>query len=180
MASLTQHDDAPDSRWMAPRVDSLPSALKLAEHLAITEANGQLHVRGNWSLGQTCAHLAWWADEAFEPHPFPLYLRVFFKIAGPMSKRRALTGRVPPGLRLPGVRGGTFGAEPCRTDEGLKRLRSAFNRLERECPTRPDVGFGRLTHDEWKRLHANHARHHLAFFAASDPNSSPDAGAGTP
>lgn len=147
--------------------DSIVQAVQDAERLAAAEVSGTLTATGNWTLGRTLSHIAWWANEAFEGHRFPLYLCLFFKLVGPVAKRKALRGSVRSGVRLPGVKGGTYGTSDVSTDEGLEQMRSAFFRLERECPMRPDAAFGKLTHDEWKTLHLNHARHHLSYFGPS-------------
>lgn len=146
------------------RFDSLEAAIADAQELAAADAVGRLRAAGNWTLGQTLSHLGWWANEAFEGHKFPFYLRVYFKLVGPIAKRKALRGEVPPGIRLPGVRGGTYGVEVRSTEDGLATMRASFERLDRECPTKPDAGFGRLSHAEWRTLHIRHAEHHLSYF----------------
>ena len=148
------------------RFESLEEAIADAQELAAADADGRLRVAGNWTLGQTLSHLAWWANEAFEGHKFPPYLRVYFKLVGPIAKRKALRGEVQPGIRLPGVRGGTYGTEVRSTEDGIAAMRASFERLDRECPTKADAGFGRLSHAEWRALHIRHAEHHLSYFHA--------------
>jgi hypothetical protein len=148
------------------RFESLAAVIECAQELANADADGRLRAAGNWTLGQTFSHLAWWANEAFEGYEFPFYLRVYFRLVGPIAKRKALRGEVPPGIRLPGVRGGTYGTEVLLTEDGLAAMRAAFERLDRECPAKPDEGFGRLSHAEWRTLHIRHAEHHLSYFHA--------------
>ncbi|GEM_PF-291770 len=150
------------------RFDSLGEAMEEAERLAASERAGELRATGNWSLGTTLAHLAWWADEAFEERRFPLYLRLLFRVLGPLAKSRALRGEMSPNAKLPGVRGGTYGVEETPTDEGMARFRGVFERLDREAPERRNPAFGWMTHDEWRSLHIRHAEHHFAYFWPSE------------
>ena len=160
---------APADARRPVRFPTLGHALEDAEGLAAAETAGSLRSAGRWTLGQALGHLAWWADEPFRDHRFPLHLRVLFRVVGPLTKARTLRGDVRPGVRLPGVARGTYGAEVRPTDEGLASMRAAFARLDRTCPSRPDPGFGRLTHDEWRTLHRRHAEHHLSFFHPGEP-----------
>jgi len=150
------------------RYRTLDDAVEDAARLADADAAGRLHATGNWTLGRALAHLAWWADEPFTGHRFPLHLRLLFRVLGPLTKRRVFRGDIAVGLRLPGVAGGTYGVEDRSTREGLAAMREAFDRLDRECPRRPDVGFGRLSHEQWRTLHRRHAEHHLSFFRAAE------------
>jgi hypothetical protein len=165
---MNRSDSAPVSLRRAERRDvrypTLADAVRDAARLAEADAAGAVRASGNWTLGQALTHLAWWADEPFTGYRFPLHLRVLFRVLGPLTKRRVFRGDVAAGVRLPGVSGGTYGAEDRGTTDGLAAMRSAFERLDRECPPRPDVGFGRLSHEEWRTLHRRHAEHHLSFF----------------
>ncbi len=67
------------------------------------------------------------------------------------------------GARIPKVPNGTLGTELMSTEEGLSSFRANFQRIAAECPTRPNVIFGPLTHDEWINLHLRHAELHLSF-----------------
>jgi hypothetical protein len=47
--------------------------------------------------------------------------------------------------------------------EALEQLRKAVARLRAEKMTARHPVFGRITHDEWARLHLRHAELHLSF-----------------
>ena len=68
-----------------------------------------------------------------------------------------------PGVRVPGVEGGTLATEPVPVDEALGRLRRVMNRLKTEAPTIPDTRFGWLTRDEAIAINLRHAELHLGF-----------------
>lgn len=133
------------------------------EALALAEAEraGTLRMSGNWSLGQVFGHLATWIGFCFDGFPF--------KTAAPIRwimrfrKNATLNGRMPAGIRIPGMAAGTMGTEPLATDVGLARLLKELDRLESTPPRHPSPLFGSLTHDEWTRLHLRHAELHLGF-----------------
>jgi hypothetical protein len=71
---------------------------------------------------------------------------------------------MPSGVRIPGVKGGTFGIDEVPCEEGASRLRRAIDRLERDqSPPHPSPVFGPMSHDEWIRLNLRHAELHLGF-----------------
>jgi hypothetical protein len=130
--------------------------------LVEAERAGRLTHVGNWSLGQALNHLGAWANFAFEPHPLnpPFFVRW---IVG-MRKSKYLNVGIPPGVRIPNVDGGTVVCEPTNLEEGLARFNASWAKLKKETPTRPNVIFGKLTHQEWINLNLRHAELHLSFF----------------
>lgn len=122
---------------------------------------GTLRTLGNWTPGQIVGHLATWAQFSFDGNPLrPPWIIRF--IVG-RRKNRYLDGGLPAGVKIPRVPGGTLGMEDAPFDEAMARYRRVMDRLEREAPTRPNVIFGRLTHEEWIKLHLRHAELHLGF-----------------
>ena len=81
-----------------------------------------------------------------------------------MRKKRYLFEGMPRGVKIPKVEGGTLGTEPMSLDEGLSKYRAVIGRLRRESPSKPNVIFGPLTHEEWIALQLRHAELHLSFF----------------
>lgn len=132
--------------------------------LEASAARGTIRHSGNWSPGQILAHLAAFITYGYDGYPPemanpPWLLRVL----GKMLKDRALNKKGTPGVRIPGVKGGTLGADDVTIAEGLSRLRAALNRLEAGPPSKPNPLFGALSFDEWQRLHIRHAELHLSF-----------------
>jgi hypothetical protein len=68
-----------------------------------------------------------------------------------------------PGVRIPGVAGGTLGIDPLPLDESLPRFRRAAQRLKNEAPTVPSPAVGPMTHEEGIALYLRHAELHLGF-----------------
>lgn len=153
-----------DAKRRELRFESLGAALRDAEALAAADEVGRISTTGNWTLGQSLGHLAFWADAPHDGYPplprAPWLLRKLARLA----RRRILAQGFKPGVRFRGVAEGTYGVDRYSTAEGLARLRRAYQRLDEHPPTVANPIFGELTHDEWKSLNERHAELHLSFF----------------
>lgn len=131
------------------------------EAIVASERAGTLRRTGNWTAGQMFGHLATFINFAYDGYPSrpPLIVKL---ILG-MMKKKFIHGSLPAGKRIPGVEGGTWGIEPITLDDGLGRLRAAWDRLMDKPPSSPNVIFGPLSHEEWAQLHLRHAELHLSF-----------------
>lgn len=125
------------------------------------ERAGAVRRSGNWTVGQVLGHLASWAEFSYTGSPLrpPWLIRFLLR----RRKSRYLNDGLPAGVRIPRVPGGTLATEDVGLDSGLKRLRAALDRLEREAPTSPNAVFGPMTHEEWIKLNLRHAELHLSF-----------------
>jgi len=131
------------------------------ERLVAAEAQGCLRLKGNWSLGTILGHLAFWVEAIDQDKG--VRLPWFVILFGPLIRRNVLRGPTKVGLRIPGVKTGTYGDEPMDVAPALARYRVALDRLERGgFPARHEA-FGALTSPEWLTLHLRHAQIHLAF-----------------
>jgi len=84
-------------------------------------------------------------------------------------KKKYLYEKLPAGVHIPKVEGGTLATEPLPLDEGLNRFRSAWERLRVSPPTKPNVIFGPMSHEEWTQLNLRHAELHLSFLHPEGP-----------
>ena len=145
------------------RFETVDDALAEAERLVAAEREGRLGRAGNWSLGRTLGHLATWASFAFDGYPrevcAPLPVRMVLKL----FRNRIIEQAMMPGLKVGRVPGGTVGTDELTADEGLRRFRTAMERLRTSAPTAPNPVFGQLTHDQWLKLNLRHAELHLGF-----------------
>ena len=143
------------------RFQHLDQVLAEVDRLAAAERGGTLVHTGNWTLGQSLGHLAYWASAAFTGLPLnvPWYIRLVVRL----SKYRYLRGPLPAGVNIPHVEGGTLGIEPLAMEEGLRRYQQALERLAEQCPQEPNIFFGKLTHPQWIALNLRHAELHLGF-----------------
>jgi Protein of unknown function (DUF1569) len=132
--------------------------------LAKSEKLGKLHQSGNWTLGQTCNHLATWIDYSYDgiPLKIPWFLRLILR---PM-KNRMLNKPMRSGGKIPGVPNGTLATDSLSTDEGLAKLTQSCQRLTNNCPLDPHPIFGSMSHDQWKKITLRHAELHLSFLRA--------------
>jgi hypothetical protein len=146
------------------RFDSFEAAVKDAEALAAAERTGALRNTGNWQLGQALGHLAFWADAPFDGYPNMPRPPWLIKKMILLMKKRIIFKTMGPGIRIRGVEAGTFGLERMPADEGLGRMRRAYNRLASQAPSHANPIFGELTHAEWIGLNLRHAELHLSFF----------------
>jgi len=147
------------------RYSSIDEALGDVGALVSADRVGNLQRLGNWTLGQALGHLSTWINFGFDGYPPNLNPPFFIKWILKTRKRRYIHQGMPPGVKIPGINGGTVGTETMGTDDGVHRYRHAMERLRAGPPARPNVIFGPLTHDEWIQLHLRHAELHLSFFA---------------
>ena len=71
---------------------------------------------------------------------------------------------MPRGVKIPGIPGGTIGADEMPTDQGIARLRQAFQRLENGEQAKHDSpAFGQMSHLDRIRLNLRHTELHLGY-----------------
>jgi len=163
-ASSTTVDTAKVAGRRLLRFDSIDQMIAEVERLVEAERAGRLRHLGNWTLGQALGHLAAWMEYGYAGVPLkvPFFIRWILRL----RKRKFLYGLMRPGVRIPGVAGGTLATEPVPLDEGLDRFRRQAERLKVEMPSAPSPVFGKLTHEESIALALRHAELHLGFFIA--------------
>jgi len=145
------------------RFESFDDTFRDVESLIAADASNSLRATGNWTLGQTLGHLAFWANTSFDGYPQmptpPWWLRKLM----PLMRGRILNKGMPVGVTLPGVPGGTFGLAVLSTEQGLSRMRSAFERLAAQTPVHASPMFPSMTHEDAIKLNLRHAELHLSF-----------------
>lgn len=137
---------------------SLDEVVADAERLV---ASPHVTMLGNLSLGQILAHLAVPVNGAIDgiDRKAPWFIRLL----GPWFKSRILSKGMPPGFKLPkGVEAEMFPAVDS-AEQGLAILREAVARLKTERMNASHPILGKLSHDEWSRLHRRHAELHLSY-----------------
>jgi hypothetical protein len=116
---------------------------------------------GNWPLPQLLTHLATTINGSIDgiSGRAPWFLRPI----GPLVKRRIFKNGMSPGFNLPKAREVKAFPVAASPQEALGKLRAAVERLKNERMTACHPFFGKLTHEEWTRLHLRHAEMHLSF-----------------
>jgi hypothetical protein len=146
------------------RFETLDDAIRDAEALVEAERRGTLLATGNWAFGQTLGHLAYWASCPFDGYPDLPRPPWFVRLLIPLVRKSFLNKRMPAGVELRGVPGGTFGIDAMESEEGLAKMRFAFERLANQAPTRENPIFINMSHEDWIKLNLRHAELHLSFF----------------
>lgn len=132
----------------------------------------QLHsegyiVRGNWTLGQICCHLADWMRFPMDGFPVPpWFLRPLFWLmkytVAPSMKRKILRDGFKPGT--PTAPDTVYPADEISDGEGVERLRAVIERIGKyEGDLHESPLFGPMDRDIWYRVNLRHAEHHLGF-----------------
>lgn len=145
------------------RFNSISELNRELEKIAQLDREGRLVTSGNWTAGQIMAHLAAWIEYGYDGYPIkspPWFIRWFLKL----QLQRMLEKGMQRGVKIPGIPGGTVGADDMPTDEGIARLTKAFQRLEaREEAPYDSPAFGKMSHDDRIRLNLRHAELHLGY-----------------
>jgi hypothetical protein len=123
---------------------------------------GDIRTLGNWSAGQIFQHLAVAFNCSIDgfhfnlPAPLRFLLRLFLK-------GTFLNKTMSPGFRLPAKAAKQLVSPAIGLDEGLQNIRRALDRLQTEEKRAPNPVVGKLTREEWDRLHCRHSELHLSF-----------------
>ena len=141
----------------------------LQDCLADAEHMSQVEVRclGNWSLGQILKHVAEGMHSSIDGSRFKPPL--LFRLIGPFFKKRILTKRMTAGFQLPADAAKVLVPGDTSTEEGLKALRLAVERLQKEDNRAPSPFLGMLTREESDQVHLRHAELHLSFVVPVKP-----------
>ncbi|QDT44111.1 hypothetical protein Pan241w_42170 [Gimesia alba] len=138
----------------AVHFDSWDDLLADAEQMA----KSNVHMIGNWSLGQILMHLAMSLNTSIDgidfrlPAPMRFFMRLFMK-------HKFLHVALPAGFKssekyIPGE---------TTTEAGLAALQTAVERQHRELSRVDHPAFGKLTNQEWEDFQLRHAEMHMSF-----------------
>ncbi|MCH9654569.1 MAG: DUF1569 domain-containing protein [Planctomycetes bacterium] len=134
--------------------ESLDDLLKDADQMSQSD----VHLLGNWSLGQILKHLAMSLDASIDGMDFKLPAPVRFLMTL-LMKRKFLTKALPPGFKSTSK----FIPDETTTEEGLAALRTAVKRQQSESARVDHPGFGKMTNKEWNDFNLRHAEMHMSF-----------------
>ncbi|MFK7766266.1 MAG: DUF1569 domain-containing protein [Mariniblastus sp.] len=122
---------------------------------------------GNWTLGQTCGHVALWMQYPIDGFPKPpIFIRMIFSVmrytVGPGMKKRILRD---------GFKGGSPTAPESVPDSkivsdeiGIEQLRQAVNRVENHTgELLASPLFGPMDQATLVKVSLLHAEHHLGY-----------------
>ena len=126
---------------------------------------GTIAHTGNWTEGEILDHVAKMWEMAFDGFPEEGRPNFLIKIIARLMKGRMVSGKtLPAGFQLPANASFMLPAPGTSFDAGMSRMLRVLDRMDRgEQMTIESPAFGRLTHDEWMRLHLGHAQLHFGF-----------------
>ena len=164
MTTATKSGQVPYRKLRFNSIADLKSEL---DKIAELDKSGRLLTSGNWTPGQIMAHLAAWIEYGYDGYPVkspPWFIRWILRL----RLEKMLESGLPRGVKIPGVPGGTVGADDMPTNQGIARLRKALQRLEaREEAAHDSPAFGKMSHDDRIRLNLRHAELHLGCLNSS-------------
>ena len=145
--------------------DSLKEILDDAESLGA----GEIRTSGNWAASKIIDHVARVIEKSVDGFPQEARAPLPLRLLGPLLKGRSLRKTLPAGLKIPRGFKVIVPDEGVTLDEAMGRLRRVVQRVEGgEQMTRRSPLFGRMSHDDWRRLHCRHAELHFSFMRPSD------------
>jgi Protein of unknown function (DUF1569) len=116
---------------------------------------------GKWSLGQVCNHLVINLTDSVQGYSFkaPWILR---KMIAPIIFRKIVKeGAMREGVKVPAAILPKPDVDARAEAEALRAALRLFSAHTGPWPEHPF--FGRLTTEQWRRLHCIHCAHHLSF-----------------
>ncbi|HBJ33487.1 MAG TPA: hypothetical protein DDZ51_01760 [Planctomycetaceae bacterium] len=146
------------------RFETIDALLADLDTIEAADARGAIATTGNWTVGQILSHLAAWIEYGYNGFPISkplLPIRWILRLMLPGMLRSGMRG----GVNIPGVKGGTTGADDVSIEEGLKRYRAALARLKTEPAKFPSPAFGPMSEEDRIRLQLRHAELHLGFIS---------------
>lgn len=153
------------------RLESLDALRQELEQIELADRSGMLKATGDWTPGQILMHLAAWIDYGYEGYPMkrlPFFLRWILRCSLPGMLRNGLRS----GVRIPGVKEGTYGQANESTEVALAKYRKSIDRLGRgDACLHDSPAFGPMSLEDRIRLNLRHAELHLSFldYGGSDP-----------
>ena len=79
-------------------------------------------------------------------------------------KHKFLNKEIPAGFKSTA----SFVPGETTTEEGLKQLKDAIERMQNESTRAAHPGFGEISRDEWDEFHKRHAEMHMSFLVDRD------------
>lgn len=146
------------------RFESIDQAIAEIDRIVAAEQAGTLRATGNWSAGQVFNHIATWLNFSWDGFPAEVSPPWFVCAILRLMRKRYIYKPTGAGVKIPGLAGGTLGAEPCSTEEGARKLKAALVRLKSGEPAKfHSPAFGPLTEHERTQFQLRHCELHMGF-----------------
>ncbi len=163
MATSAAPVDTKKAERRSLRFDSLADVKAEVDRLAA----GAVRPTGNWTLAQAIDHLAAIVEGSLDG--IPARAPWFIRMLSPLFRKKALNVGIDPGIQLTGDMTIVLPRDAVTLDAAMARMNRVFQRLNGgEQMAQPSPVFGRMTHEEWSKLHMRHAELHLSFMHPTD------------
>ena len=116
---------------------------------------------GNWSLSHLLGHLAMTFNSSIDG--FDAKAPLFIRLIVPFFKKAALRQKMSPGIILPKNAEADAFPDFGTPQAALEQLRKAVARTKSEKMEATHPAFGKMTNDDWVKLHLRHSEMHLSF-----------------
>ena len=155
--------DSDKPKFRELRFATVAQCMEELDRIEQAHHDGLLTTTGNWTPGQILAHLSAWIEYGYDGFPLkapPFFIRWILKF---MMKRTMAKGTIAPGMKIPGVEGGTFGQEEMETMAALERYRATLSRMQSEPAIHHSPAFGKVPDETRIKFNLMHAQLHLGF-----------------
>ena len=145
-----------------------------AETARIKEADaaGCAAATKGWTPAQTVWHVASFIRGSLDGCPFkmPLPMRLMGKGMRLMGLDRMLNRPIPPGFKIPPQASMFNPSADVTMDQACELMNTCLDRIDHgEKMTHPSPLLGKLTHEQWTKMHLRHAELHLSNIALATP-----------
>ena len=142
---------------------SMAEILGDIEKLNAAEKEGKtISATVNWTPAQIIEHVVYFVDCSIDGFEFkaPLVLRIFGKFA----RSPILNNPMKPGFKLPATMRMVIASPKSTWQDAVSHARKAILRVEAgKQMTKPSPLLGKMSHQDWVKLHCRHAEMHLSF-----------------
>jgi hypothetical protein len=157
-------DTSQSTPYRTLRFATIDELLKELDRIATSDERGTLKCTGNWSAGKILGHLAGWMNFSYEGFPNAAHPPWFIRWLIRKKKDKYVREGMPRGVRIPRMAEGTLCTDEMTTQEGLKRLRGALQRLKNREPVKfHSPAFGEMEYDQRVQMQLRHAELHLGY-----------------
>ncbi|MCK4873896.1 MAG: DUF1569 domain-containing protein [Phycisphaerales bacterium] len=124
-------------------------------------SQGDVRSTGNWKPGQIVQHIADQINRSIDG--FEQRMPIVFRLVGSLIRKRVIRKPMKPGIRLPERFEAMLPPDDISFEQAAANIEQTIGRLKDKRMTAAHPLFGRLTHEQWMRLHCHHAEMHLSF-----------------
>ncbi len=116
---------------------------------------------GNWALGDVCNHLTQSVQNSVEGFGFKASWFLRMTLAKVAKRQIFATGKMRAGISVPQLNPKGTNLDDRAEAEALRAAIAYY--LTTPSPRAEHPFFGKMTSEDWDRLHAIHSGHHLSF-----------------